>query len=168
MFYEVLNKEPVSATKRERVIEILTANKQKKNIVVASVVTDIEVLPNKLDIEDAYKEESYFGLFDGEHMINIPIDSNVIRLAREIRNRYFRPVPEGGGYCKMMDLGDSIHLATAAIQNVDEFHTRDDDDRKTKIPLISFYEWASETAICGRYALPIISPESDQGSFLDA
>lgn len=166
MFYEHLNKEPVAATKRERVLEILDDNKNKKNRIVTSVITDLEVLPEKLKLEDAYKEEGYFGQFDGEHMISVEITTNTLRLAREIRNHYYRPVPEGGGYCKMMDLGDSIHLATAALLRVDEFHTRDDQSEKTKIPLVSFYKLAGETQLCGRYPLTILSPESDQGSFL--
>jgi len=163
MFYERLNNETVTPTQRAKVTEILSENREKKNRIVTSAITDLEVLPEKLNIEDAYKEEAYFGMFDGEYMISAEITANVLRLAREIRNRYFRPVPEGGGYCKMMDLGDSIHLATAAIMKVTEFHTRDDNQDKTKIPLVSLYQWAGEDRLCGRYDLKIVSPETDQG-----
>ncbi|HEX4736667.1 MAG TPA: PIN domain-containing protein [Allosphingosinicella sp.] len=167
MFYEHLNREPVTATKRRAVRELLAENKAKKNIITTSVITDLEVLPEKLAPEHADKEAAYRGQFDGVHMVSVEISSNVLMLAREIRGRYYRPPPEGGGYAKMMDLGDAIHLATAALLGVDAFHTRDDTDEKTKIPLVSLYEWAGEDRLCGRYDLKIVSPESDQGELDD-
>lgn len=166
MFYEYLNQEPVSATKRKMVQNILNDNKNKLNVIVTSVITDLEVIPEKLKLEDADKEDAYRSQFDGVRMVNWELSANVLKLAREIRNRYFRPIPAGGGYCKIMDLGDSIHLATAAILNVSEFHTRDNDDKKTKIPLLSLYQWAGEDKLCGRYDLKIVSPEADQGELL--
>lgn len=62
-----------------------------------------------------------------------------------------------------MDLGDSLHLATASIYGVDEFHTRDKDHKKSKVPLIGLYEAYNETKLCGKYDIKIVSPESAQG-----
>ena len=64
----------------------------------------------------------------------------------------------------MMDTIDAIHLATAVIHKVDEFHTRDDESKGSKIPLVSLYTWSGNSKICGKYKLDIISPESLQGS----
>lgn len=66
-----------------------------------------------------------------------------------------------------MDLGDAIHLATASINSVTEFHTRDNDNRKGKVPLISLYEIYGETKLCGKYELKIVSPESDEPDMFD-
>jgi hypothetical protein len=163
MFYEHLNREPVSATKKAAVREILTENKDSKNVILTSVIADLEVLPEKLLPEYPDREAAYRDQFDGERMTSVEISHNVLKLATEIRRRYYRPPPAPGEYAKIMDLGDAIHLATAALYRVDEFHTRDNDSKATKIPLLSLYDWAGENLLCGRYNLKIVSPESTQG-----
>ncbi len=62
-----------------------------------------------------------------------------------------------------MDSGDAIHLATAVIMDADEFHTRDDKSKGTKVPLLGLYEYSGEDKVCGKYPLRIVSPESSQG-----
>lgn len=167
IWYEHLNREMVSPLQRQGLREILADNVAQENLIVTSVITHLEVLPEKLTGTDAIKEKMYFDQFDGVHMRTEQVSDNVLRLAREIRSFYFRSPPQGGGYAKIMDLGDAIHLATAALLNVDEFHTRDDSDAKTKIPLVSLYKWSGVSTLCGRYPLKIVSPEAAQGSFLD-
>lgn len=79
--------------------------------------------------------------------------------AREIREFYYRDDAAGK---KIMDAGDAVHLATATIYGAPEFHTRDDDGRGSKIPLVSLYKWSGIDKLCGKYPLQIISPEHDQ------
>lgn len=64
-----------------------------------------------------------------------------------------------------MDLGDAIHLATASILGVTSFHTRDDNKKGNKIPLVGLYKMSGHDKLCGKYDLKIESPESNQGAF---
>lgn len=163
MFYEVLGNEPVTPQKRAGVDEVLADNEKGHNLIVTSVITHLEVLPQKLSDKDASDEEDYIALFDAVKFAEVEVNANVLMRAREIRNYYYRAADAGGKNGKMMDLGDAIHLATASIYGVSEFHTRDDDNKGSKIGLLSLYTLRNETKLCGKYDLKIISPESAQG-----
>jgi hypothetical protein len=163
LFYEWLNEEPTTPFRRRAMQRLLADNVGNKNVIVTSTITHIEVLPEKLPPD---KEATYFANFDGVRIAEHNMDVNVVRLARYIRNYYFRP-PTAGGKAKMMDAADSIHLATAVILGVDEFHTRDDDRKGTKIPLVSLYEWSGDPKLCGKYDLKIVCPEDHQTDITD-
>ena len=163
MFFEWLNDEDAPPFRKRAMQRLVDENDAKQNLIVTSVVTDIELLPDKIAHE---KERKYSEKFDGDRMYQHQIDPNVIRLAREIRNYYFRDNNHPSGFA-MMDLGDSIHLATAIILNVDEFHTRDNKSNKGKVPLVSLYDWSGDTKVCGRYDLIIASPEDKQTNLVD-
>jgi hypothetical protein len=60
----------------------------------------------------------------------IGIDSKCASLAHDLRNYYELKKPAFDG--KILSLPDAIHLATAILYRVNEFHTFDNDgDRKT-------------------------------------
>lgn len=162
LFFEVLCDEPVPADHRMAIQKILEANKAKKNLITTSVLTHLECVPEKLDIKKPGAKESYEGMFDGVHFIDQQISANILNLAKEIRGFYYKPpsVDDAGG--KMMDTGDAIHLATAIIYEADEFHTRDDKRKGSKVPLVSIYEYSGTDKICGKYPLSILSPSSDE------
>lgn len=163
MFYEVLGDEPVSAQKRAGVQDVLTDNKADKNVIFTSIITHLEVLPRKLAMKDVDDDREYLALFDGSRFVEQEINRNVLLRAREIRDYYYRPAgPEGTG-AKMMDAADAIHLATASVYQAAEFHTRDDDKKGVKVPLLSLYDWSGNDKLCGKYHLPIVSPETPQG-----
>ncbi|MGH7840178.1 MAG: hypothetical protein ACREQT_01490 [Candidatus Binataceae bacterium] len=61
-----------------------------------------------------------------------------------------------------MDAADAVRLATASIYDVKDFHTRDAESKGTKIPLVSLYAWSGVDLLCGKYKLPIVSPETEQ------
>lgn len=163
IFYEVVGDEKVSAQKKTAIDEILDNNEGKKNVICTSVMCHLEVIPSKLVEKDAGDDADYMALFDHEHFVDIEISTNILTLAREIKNYYYRP-PSDISSAKVMDTLDAIHLATAIITRVDEFHTRDDDSKGSKIPLVSLYNWSGEPKICGKYDLKIVSPESEQSS----
>jgi len=163
IFYEWLGNEPVERTKGDAVREILSDNEKGENLIVTSVISHLEVLPRKLAGKGASDEEDYLSLFDADHFHEIEINANILLRAREIRDYYYSPLVQGGGF-KMMDLGDCIHLATASINNVDEFHTRDCDKKGSKVPLLKLYEVSGNPRLCGKYDLRIVSPEADQTS----
>ncbi len=162
IFYEWLGDEPVPAQKRDGIQTIIDQNERKDNIIVTSVITHLEVLPKKLSEKSGSDNDDYLALFDGVHFHEIELNSNIILLAREIRDFYFTQATSDNTY-KMMDLGDCIHLAAAAINGVDEFHTRDNDRKGSKLPLLSLYDLSGNPRLCGKYDLKIVSPESPQG-----
>ncbi len=68
----------------------------------------------------------------------------------------------------MLGLGDSIHLATAIISDVDEFHTRDKKPSGGNVGLLQLPKLSLNGKIGGRWQLKIISPEEAQSDLLDA
>lgn len=165
MFYEVLANEPVSPEKRAAVEEVLTQVDAGETLILTSVATSLEVIPDKLDAKGVEDAEQFSSLFDGKKYAEVEITANVIIRAREIRNFYFKPSDSEGKNGKMMDLGDAIHLATATIFGAEEFHTRDDNNKGVKVSLVSLYKNHNQTKICDKYEMNIASPESDQGRF---
>jgi hypothetical protein len=166
MFYEVLGNEPVAPTKRSAVQEILAENEAGSNLIVTSVITHLEVLPDKLGEKGADDEADYVALFDASKFAEIELSTNIILRAREIRNHYYRPADTPGIGSRMMDVGDALHLATATIFRVPEFHTRDNKSRKGNVPLLTLYKMYGETEICNKYPLNIVSPEAAQGQLI--
>ncbi|MBY5395911.1 type II toxin-antitoxin system VapC family toxin [Rhizobium leguminosarum] len=165
MFYEVLGNEPVGAHERAGVTAILSENEKSENVIVTSVITHMEVLPEKLDSKGADDERDYMALFDAVKFAEIELNRNILMRAREIRDYYYQEADENGSGGKMMDLGDAIHLATASIYGVTEFHTRDDNNKGSKVGLLGLYQRRNETKLCEKYPLKILSPKSDQGEF---
>ncbi len=163
IFYEWLGKEQVEIVKKDGVSEILKNVDKGEAIIITSVVTHLEVLPTKLTQKDASDEDDYLALFDAKKFHEIEISANVLLRAREIRDYYYKPAADDGTGGKMMDLGDCIHLATATLHAADEFHTRDGAKKGSKVPLLKLYELSGDTKLCGKYDLPIVSPEADQG-----
>lgn len=161
LFYEVLGDEPVGLEKKAAIDEFLQDNKDEKNVVITSVLTHLEVIPTKLDGKKVGAERQYLGLFDGKKFLDVEISRNILMRAREIRDFYYRPATEGTS-AKVMDAADAVHLATATIYEVEAFHTRDNDEKGSKIPLVSLYKWSGHDKLCGKYSLDIVSPEHDQ------
>jgi len=168
LFYEVLGDEPVTPEKKAAIEEILRDNKDEKSIIITSVISHIEIIPSKIEQKKPGAEGQYLALFDGKRFLDIEINRNILMRAREIREFYYRPAGTGTAP-KIMDAADAVHLATASIYEVDEFQTRDDDSKGTKIPLVSLYKWSGSDKLCAKYELKIVSPEHDQKALaLDA
>jgi predicted nucleic acid-binding protein len=168
MFYEVLGDEPVSPEKKAAIQELLQANKEGKNLILTSVITHLEVVPKKLEAKKPGALGKYLSLFDGKKFLDVEISRNILMRAREIRDYYYRPADTKAKICaKVMDSADAVHLATASIFGANEFNTRDDDSKGSKIPLVSLYQWsgASDNKLCGKYSLVITSPEHAQKVF---
>lgn len=176
IFYEWLGKEDVTREKSDGIKEVIASVESQEAIILTSSATHLEVLPQKMTEKDAEAESTYLSLFDAEKFFEYQIGTNVILLAREIRDYYYRAevpaVPKAKGViakprqpAKMMDLGDCIHLATAIIEKADEFHTRDAAAKGGKIPLLTLYDWSGVSSVCGKYPLSITSPIAKQGTF---
>ncbi|WOH66173.1 hypothetical protein [Bradyrhizobium sp. BWA-3-5] len=165
MFYEVLGDEPVSPEKKGAIQEVLEANKVGGNVIFTSVITHLEVIPSKIEAKKPGAEKQYLGTFDGKRFVDLEIGRNILQRAREIREFYYRPPDAAGKGAKVMDAADAVHLATATIYRAHEFHTRDNDDRGTKIPLVTLYQWSGLDKVCNKYPLQIVSPEHKQKVF---
>ena len=164
IFYEWLGAEPVAQAKKDAIQEILEENKNKGNLIVTSIITHLEVLPRKLSDKHFTDDQKYLNLFDAVHFYEYEINRNILMRAREIRDFYYRPADAQGSGFKMMDANDAIHLATASILGCSELHTRDDDSKKSKVPLVSLYTWSGIHLLAGKYKLKIISPENPQST----
>ncbi len=163
LFYEVLGNENVDSNKKNGLKEIMDANDANENYIITSVISHLEVLPSKLDDKGANDAQDFLSLFDALHYGAIEISTNIMLMAREIRDFYYKSADATGHGGKMMDLGDCIHLATAIIHGVTEFHTRDKATKGSKISLLKLYDVSGNSKVCGKYDLVIKSPESDQG-----
>lgn len=160
IFYEHLKQEQQDQWKRQAVDECLLANKQRLNRLCTSTITHIEVMPSKLPLG---MENEYWNMFGSMYFYDIAIDRSVILLAREIRNFYYLPTTDNAK-AKIMSLGDSIHLATAIIEEADLFYTRDANKKGGNIPLIGLPERSPGGKLCGQYDLRILSPVASQGA----
>lgn len=165
LFYEVLGDEIVTPQKKAGVQQLLEANKSGESVIATSVITHLEVIPAKLDAKKPGAAKQYLGMFDAKHFVEVEINRNILLRASEIREFYYRAAdPVTGTAQKVMDTADAIHLATATIYGVTEFHTRDNDQKGSKVPLVTLYEWSGVNKVCGKYALNIVSPEAAQGA----
>ena len=106
--------------------------------------------------DDREAENKYWGLFNTKYFYEIAINASVMKLARDIRQFYFADgIAKQKAYEQVMDTGDAIHLATAIINEVSEFHTRDDCKRKGRVPLLSLHEISPGGLVAGKYELKL-------------
>ena len=161
MFFEWLGDEPTERVMKDGLNEVLDENDAGENIIVTSVVTDLELVPEKLELKKEGAVEIYNALFDSVRFHSVEISKNILTLAREIRDYYYIAADEYGRGGKMMDLGDAIHLATAIIMGCEEFHTRDMNSKGAKVPLVGL---GVGNGVCGKYKLNIVSPIANQGA----
>jgi len=113
--------EPATATQRQAIRRLLALNEKQQNVVFTSSVTHLEVLPKKITRDDDVAEQKYWNMFRSKYFYEVPIDAQVIKLAREIKDFYFRESDAKAQIpYRMMDTGDAIHLATAIVNGADE------------------------------------------------
>lgn len=168
IFLEHLREENVAATKRAAIRRLLSENKEHKNRIITSTITHVEVLPKKVTIKDSQKEVEYWSYYDGRWFIDLEITRPIVNLARDLKDYYFvdGDRTKGIGH-KMLSTGDALHLATAIVYNVEEFHTRDGRRSGGNIPLIGLPEASANGKIAGQWPLKIVSPEDPQPGLFD-
>ncbi len=168
IFLEHLKEEDVEPSKKRAILQLLEDNRDKKNRIITSTLTHAEALPRKITITDATKELEYWSYFNGVFFIDAEVSRQVIALARDIRDFYFREAdPKSGITHRMLGLGDAIHIATAIIADVDEFHTRDKKPSGGNIGLLKLLDLTDNGKVAGQWPLKIIDPRSSQGDILD-
>ena len=102
---------------------IAQENFEMKNVIITSVITQIEVLSAKLTAE---QEALFKKSFRSQFHIQYDVDPPIAQKARQFRELLLNP--SGKGLC----LPDAIHLATAAIYKADEVLTFDDGQKDKK------------------------------------
>jgi predicted nucleic acid-binding protein len=102
---------------------IAQENFAMKNVIITSVITQIEVLSAKLTTE---QEELFRKSFRSQFHIQYDVDPPIAQKARQFRESLLNPS------AKCLSLPDAIHLATAAIYKADEVLTFDDGQKDKK------------------------------------
>jgi predicted nucleic acid-binding protein len=164
---EHFREEVVTPAKKRAIQRLLADNKGKQNRLVTSVITHVEVLPKKLTLNDETKEAQYWSYYDGKWFLDIEASRQVVSLARMIKDYYFVQASGDQLKDKIMSTGDALHLATAIIYKVDEFHTRDGNRKGGNVPLIGLPESSPNGKICGQWPLKILSPEDPTTELFD-
>jgi predicted nucleic acid-binding protein len=168
LFLEHFRNEVVAPAKKRAITRILSENKAKQNRIVTSVLTHTEAIPRKLFADDEPKEALYWSYFNGVFLMDAEISRPIVNLSREIRDFYFKEADaKTGTHHRMLGLGDAIHIASAIVLGVDEFHTRDKKSRGGNIGLLDLCSLTANGKIANRWQLKILSPEDTQGDLLD-
>ena len=109
--------------------EIVERAKRREVKIVTSVLTLTEVLSGKIPV-------GMDTLFSGmmKRVQRISVDIKVASVAHDLRDYYSTRKAEFGG--KTLSTPDAIHLATAIIYRVTEFHTFDNDGDAKSLGLI--------------------------------
>lgn len=95
--------------------QVIRSAKAGKTVILTSEFSIIEVC--KVPEKDADEVEGIPEFFHLDYVSLIPISWHVVMFARKLmRSKYRKLKPK-----------DAIHLAAAAVHNVDEFHTSDED-----------------------------------------
>jgi predicted nucleic acid-binding protein len=127
--------------------EIIDRSKRRQVKIVTSVLTSVEVLQSRLPVGMA-------NLFSGltKRITRLGMDTKVASLAHDIRDYYTVRATEFGG--KTLSTPDAIHLATAIIYRVDEFHTFDNESSSKSLGLLPL------SGNVGGHGLTICKPQA--------
>ncbi len=100
--------------------EIIERAKRREVKIVTSVLTKVEVLSGRIPVG---MESLFSGLM--KRINPLSMDVKIAQVAHDLRNYYSINREKFGG--KILSTPDAIHLATAIIYRVAEFHTFDND-----------------------------------------
>jgi predicted nucleic acid-binding protein len=114
LFLAWLGDEQRKSGEMDGVREVIARHKRREVKLCTSVLTSVEVLESKIPAGIAPLFEDLL-----KRLTRVGLDSKIAAVAHGIRDHYAR---QGG---KMLTTPDAIHLATAIVYRVDEFHTFD-------------------------------------------
>lgn len=123
VFIAWLKNEPRAESELIGLKSCVDAIDRKTHNLATSALSSVEIL----EAEMPAGAEDQLQLFLTKSNIEIwPVDEEVIRLARKIRN-HFKQLKTNGANTKVIKVPDAIHLATAIHYEVSELHTFDGD-----------------------------------------
>ena len=129
LFLAWLKDEERKSGEMDGVREVIERSKRREARIVTSVITFVEVLSGKIP---AGMDTLFAGLM--KRVNRLGVDSKVATVAHDIRNHYSTRPKEFDG--KTLSTPDAIHLATAIIYRVTEFHTFDTSGNSRSLGLI--------------------------------
>ena len=109
--------------------EVIERSKRRECRIVTSVLTSVEVLDSRLPVG---LKKLFYGLL--KRINRLGMETKVAELAHDLRDHYMARSAEFGG--KTLSAPDAIHLATAIIHRVTEFHTFDQNGNAKNLGLL--------------------------------
>lgn len=125
LFLAWLKDEERKAGEMDGVREVIDRSKRRELRVMTSVLTSVEVLSAKIP---AGMDTFFKGMM--KRVNQVSVDIRVASLAHDIRDHYIK------SGSKTVSTPDAIHLATAILYRVDEFHTFDADGSRKSLGLL--------------------------------
>ena len=123
--------------------EVIARHKRRECKIATSVLTQVEVPDSKLPV----------GFYDLLKRINrLGVETKIATMAHDLRDHYMARSAEFGG--KTLSAPDAIHLATAIIHRVTEFHTFDQNGNAKNLGLLPL------SGNVGGHGLIICKPEA--------
>lgn len=132
--------------------EVIARLKRREVKIITSVLTTVEALQCKLP---AGVERLFLDTM--KRIVRVGVDSRIASMAHDIRNYYSLREQEFAG--KTVFTPDAIHLATAIIYRVTEFHTFDRDGSNKALGLLPL------SGDVGGHRLTICKPQARNPSF---
>lgn len=129
LFLAWIQNEERPSGEMDGVREIIERSKRREVKIVTSVLTSVEVLDSRLPVG---LKTLFYGLL--KRITRLGMDTKVATMAHDIRDHYMVRAAEFGG--KTLSTPDAIHLATAILYRVTEFHTFDRDGSPKSLGLL--------------------------------
>jgi predicted nucleic acid-binding protein len=111
----ILNEQTHGAVHLDAIAQIAKDNFELKNVIITSTITLVEVTYAKLNQQ---QRDQYQQSFRPDSHLPYDLDKKIAEKARVLRERFLNEP-------KKLATPDAIHLATAIVHGVDEFHTFD-------------------------------------------
>ena len=125
-----------------------------KIVLVTSSLTRGEILETKIGAQAA---TNFQDSLKRPNIVEASADPRVASLAGELRN-YYQGQKETGANAKTLAMLDAVHLATAILYGVDQFHTFDDGKKGKHLGLLGL-----SGTLAAKYPLVICKPQLAQG-----
>jgi predicted nucleic acid-binding protein len=125
LFLAWIKDEERKSGEMDGVREVIARHRKREVKIITSTLTSVEVLQSKLPVG---LERLIGDLM--KRIVRIGVDSKVASMAHDIRDYYDRNASLNAG--KTVSTPDAIHLATAILYRVSEFHTFDDGKSSSK------------------------------------
>jgi predicted nucleic acid-binding protein len=109
--------------------EVIDRSKRRECKIVTSTLTSVEVLDSRLPVG---LKTLFYGIL--KRTTRLGMETKVAELAHDLRDHYMARSAEFGG--KTLGTPDAIHLATAIIHRVTEFHTFDQNGNAKNLGLL--------------------------------
>jgi predicted nucleic acid-binding protein len=109
--------------------EVIDRSKRRECKIVTSTLTSVEVLDSRLPVG---LKTLFYGLL--KRTTRLGMETKVAELAHDIRDHYMAQSAQFAG--KTLSAPDAIHLATAIIHRVTEFHTFDQNGNAKNLGLL--------------------------------